>query len=358
MNGVDYASVGDYINHALAEFYKRPQIFATPTFQKYVMVKWLFNKVTLKIKSGNALEWRYMRGHDGEAVATTPFQVLPIDHVDLFSKGSSNWCQNQKRAVWNEIIMKDMSGDAELANYMDSKILNAIWGTLDYLENSPFRVKMNSGDLRTPDGIPFWFPKLGVGVEDTTGGFNGQTAVYADGTTTTTIGNTDRANVSAARTAVGTYNGMNTGALDTLRHLQNITDFTPPSDMEQYIAWSKAVWRLLSGFTVQEQYESLVNAGPDDRNGDANPFVNELTFRGMKWEKVAAMNDLADSPIYGINTSFFFPWRHTDFWMYWTPVGGVQGEPFTHYKDLFCKFNFAAVNEKAAGFCLHRVRAA
>lgn len=362
MNGIPYLSLGDYIDHTLANFYKRPKVHVTMTLQDYTMYNWLFKQVAENIKSGKRLEWRYMRNHSGEAVATSPFQILPTVYRDLWSTGYSNWTQCQKRATWNEMVAGDMGGEAELADEMDKPILDVLWGSMDYLENSPFRVKQNSSDLVTPDGIPFWFPKLAAGYEDTTGSFVGGSsthpAAYADGTTTSTIGGTDRSVVTQARTAVGTYNGVNAGMLDTLRHLQNITNFKVPTDVQQYVAASKAKWRLISGFTAQEQYEALVNAGPDDRNGDANPFAGELTFRGMKWERVAAMNDLADSPIYGINSSQFFPFRHAKFWNYWTKTDSVPGDTQTLYKDLFFKFNFAAVKEKEAGFCLHRVRAA
>ena len=359
MNGIPYATTGtDYYSHALAAFYKKPQVFATPEFQKFVMVNWLFKDMAEKIGSGNKLEWRFIRDLSGESQTTSPFQILPTEHEDFFSNGTSHWCETTERCVWNEKIMGDMKGEAELANYFDSKVLVAITRVMNFLEACPFRVKQNASDLKTPDGIPWWFPKLDVGVEDTTGGFNGDLSTYGDGTTTATIGGTDRSAVPQARTAVGTYNGMNAGAIDTIRHLQNITDYQIPSDIAQYIAWTKAQWKLIMGFTPYEQYNALVNAGPDPRNGDANPFNGELTVCGMKVEKVAAMNNLSDSPIYGINSSMFFPWRHNKFWWNWTPTDNVQGDFYTKFKDVCCKFNFVAVNEKPAGFCLHRVRTA
>lgn len=356
-NGIALTSIGDFADHLLPHFVKKGKFESMRKYQSYKWLDEAFKPNRYRVAGGNSLEWRVSRTTNGSFAHIRPFQVTPVNYVDVFSKGSIRWAHSEIKAVWNEIIAKSFTGESALVDYMMGEYEVAIKALCDGLEESGFKVPTDSSDDRTPHGVPYWFPKLGVGVEDPDGGFNGQTAVYSGGGTTTTIGGTERSTVDYSKTWVATYNSINAAFLDTLRRAQEYTLFEVPQDLKQYVDSTRSKFRLYFPMNRKLDYERLVNAGPDDRNGDANPFKGTLTFRGQPVYGNRYLDDVADEPIYSINFDKFLPFVHSGFWMKWDDAI-KQDDRHTYAKAMDCRYNYALTNEREGGFCIHRPRTA
>mgnify|MGYP000261053223 CR=1 FL=1 len=361
MSGIAYQNIGVFADHLLPNFLERlakKKIETDFTFQSYPMVEWMFRNHTLKLRGGQSLEFRSQRGTSGQAIKMRPYQPIPRNYANRVSKGSAPWGAIAKSAAWNERLANHFTEGEKLTEYMDNQFLDCLKGTLDRLETSTFEVPESSADDMPFMGIPYLLPKLGVGVEDPVGGFNGQTAVLGDASTTTVIQGTDRSIVTQARTFVATHNGVNSAYLDTLRRCQNRTNYKPPRELKQYAETEAGDFRYLTNQLDAEMYESLVNKGPDDRNGDANPFYGVLTYRGMMWMPVPALDGKADSPGYGWNFKKLFPFAHQKYWMKWSEAIREPNDDESYYKRIDCEYQFACINEQQAGWCMHSVRAA
>jgi len=355
--GLPLSSLSDLVNHTLAEFIDKGDFESFYSQGQYNWLEKMFPMNRRKIQGGEAIEWRASRGDNGSFRYIRPFEVTPNNHIDVFTKGRIGWCHAEGKAVWNNIIAKSMTDKYALADYMKGQYEVMMKSVVDGLEASGFNLPENSSDDKTPHGLPYWFPMLGVGVEDPVGGFNGTTAVYGDGSTTTTIGNTDRSTALRAKTWVGTYTGANSAMLDSIRNMQEYTLFKKPQDLEQYAKAIRNNFALFSGTRMRLSYESLVNAGPDDRNGDANPFHGQLTFRGQPWLDVRSLDDVANDPIYHVNFQKFQACVHSAFWAKWDDEI-KQDDRHTYSKARDYRFNYLLLNEQQGGGVIHKKRTA
>ncbi len=354
-----FPNVGVFADHLLPNFLERlkdKKIETDFTFQDYEMTDWGFRQHRLKLRGGQKLEWRMQRGHSGDAQVHRIFQPVPRNIANRITKASAPWYAIVKTAAWNQREADHFKDDStKLIEYMDSPILDCLKGTLDSLEKAWFAVPGSSADDSPIYGIPFLFPMLAAGQEDATGGFNGTTAEYADGDTTTTIQDVNRSNIPLARTWVGTANAVNSAYLETLRRGMKRTGFKAPRDVRGYVDTAMSETRYFTSQADQESYETLVNLGPDNRNGDANPFT-ECTFRGMIWKGLASLDGKAHSPGYGINFKKTFAFSHSDYFMKWSDAIRDPNDDESWYKRLDCEFQFVSINERSGGWCIHRPR--
>lgn len=360
-SGIAPQNIGVVADHLLPLFLERlmgKKIETDFTFQEYPMTDWGFRKHALKSSvNGKEVQWRIQRGTQGDAIKVRPYQPVPRNYQNRTKYGSATWGMIAADASWNELVDEMFTPDEALTQYMDDQFLEAIKSDLDRKEKSWWEVPESSSDDLPFYGVPYWLPMLGSGTEDPLGGFNGQTAVLGDASTTTTIGRTDRSTETSARTWAATHNGVNSAYLKTLRASQEYTSFKAPQGISQYADTSAPDFRHCTSMRDAQDYEELVNRGPDMRNGDANPFYGMLTYRGQPWMKVPALNDKAYSPGYGVNFTKLFPIVFKKRWMKWTEaVREPNGDVHSFFKLLESKFQFVCTNERQAGYVMHTVR--
>lgn len=353
-----FPNVGVFADHLLPNFLERlkgKKIETDFTFQEYEMVDWMFRQHLLKLKGGKSLEWRMQRGHSGDAEKHRIFQPVTRNIDNRITNAKAYWGAVVKTAAWNQREADHFDDDTALIEYMDSPYIDCLKGTLDRLEQIPWEVPESAADDQPFHGLPFLFPMLDEGEIDPVGGFNGTTGVYADGDTTTEILTVNRTNVPLARTWAATHNGVNSAYLDTLRRAMKRTGFKAPRDMKGYVDTAMSEVRYFTNQADQEAYESLVNRGPDNRNGDANPFT-EVLYRGMIWKGLAALDGKAHSPGYGWNFKKTFPFAHKKYWMRWSDSYREPGDDESYYKRLDCELQMVTINERSGGWCMHETR--
>lgn len=354
-----FPNVGVFADHLLPNFLerlKKKKIETDFTFQDYEMVDWMFRQHTLKLRGGESLEWRMQRGHSGEASKHRIFQPVSRNIENRIKKAKARWGAVVKTAAWNEREANHFKNDeTKLIEYMDSPIIDCLKGTLDRVERIPFEVPESAADDQPFFGMPYLFPMCLADVIDPVGGFNGTTAVYADGDTTTTIQEVDRSTIPLARTWCATHTGVNTAYLETLYRAMKRTGFKAPRDLKGYVDTSMTETRYFTNQSDQEAYLHLVNKGPDNRNGDYLPFT-EVTFAGMIWKGLAVLDGKAYSPGYGWNFKKTFPFAHSDYWMKWSQAIREPNDDESFYKRLDCECQMVSINERSGGWCIHETR--
>lgn len=343
MNGVAFTDFGDYINHLLPHFKNRPAFEAAFEQQNYLVVDEWFGRMQYKVQGGNSIEGRVILGHNGSARMVRPMMVTPRNHTDNFKKFSAPWVTCQGMVNYDEQIASGFTSDSELADYMKGQFFVGVQSKLHLLEQQGFAVPDNADDDLNARGVPYWVNFLDEGTEDWTGGFNGKTCIFGDGTTTTSVGGIDKSTEELWRNYAGNYTGtVDQACLDMIERGLIFTDFQPPKDIQQYATTKRPKRRIYSGLTQQAQYQRLRNQGSDPRNGDVRPFgfMGNMTFTGVEWHGMATLENRLHSPIYVLDMPNFFPFVKTGWFMKKSkPMNDVEQHNFyTVFLDT--QFNF------------------
>lgn len=312
MNGVPFSDFGDYINHNLPHFQNRPAFQVAFSQQNYVVVdEWFKDESTYKVQGGNSIEGRVILGSNGSARMVRPMQVTPRNHGDNFKKYTCPWVTAQGMVNYDEQIASGFSTDSELADYMEGQWFVGVQSNLELVEAQAFVTPDNTDDDLNARGVPYWVNFINSGTTDYTGGFNGQTCIFGDATTTTTIGGLDKSTETLWRNWAANYSGIvDAACLDAIELGLQYTDFQPPKDVKQYAGKvTRPNRRIYSSIAGSAQYQRLRNMGNDDRNGDVRPFgfLGQKNFSGVEWCAMATLEGKTYSPIYVLDMPNFQP---------------------------------------------------
>ena len=354
--GVALDNIGDYADHILPYFMHRGEFQFALKKQNYNFTGELCQAARLRAKAGNKVEWRAIYRKSAAAQFIRPFQVTPNPYINVFTKGSAPWVHMETKATFNQIIASDSQSPADLVDYVRGEHFVALEAAVELMEDTGVDVPWNSNDDKAPYGLPYWFPPLDTGTTDYEGAFGGKTATWGDGTTTTTIGGIDRSTYDLARNWAVNHRGhVDMNFCRALRRAMEYTGFKEPADLQEFIRMSAGdSWMFFTPMDFKLQYEDLVNSGPDDRNGDLNPFKgSSLTYRGMRWRSMTALNDSTLQSCFGINLAHFFCVVRRG---WWKRIGRAQQleDRHTFVKGYDWRFQHVCDNPRKGGFHIHK----
>jgi len=354
MPSVSIPSVPDVINHSLAYFHRRGQFEMYVDLQDYVVCdRWLAQD-KMSVQGGNRIEMRIVPNADnGTFRYVGLFDVTDRPYQNSMQKIYADWCLAEAKAVYEARIMERMSGEAELYDYLKEKYARAMVSVCNGLEASAFNTALTSTDTLTPNGVPYWVNFLPTGTTDTTGQFGGTTAIFQDASTTTTIGGLSTATFPKHRNWAFNHTGINMTCIDSLRLAMEKTKFKVPRDVKSYMEQRQRRFAIYTSIDQKCDYERLVNAGPDNRNGDLNPFSGTLTFRGAEWLATPILDGKAYSPIYGIDRNNFKPIVSKKFWFERTEPMNDQDNPHLYTVQWDFEFNYLLENKRDGCFVGH-----
>jgi hypothetical protein len=353
--GIKYANVGDLANHVLPKFHKKRKFEAFVNKQKYRIVDELAAEKKQRIGYGNRLEWRLLTGSTSPAQFIDMFQPTRVDHADLFSSGSAPWRHGETKAVYNNIIAADSKDEAELVNYLWGQYFVAVAAAVDLIEDAAFMQPNDADDTKSALGIPYCLPYLNSGTVSYEGGFLGQTARFADGSSTNTIYGTNRNALPITRSYAINHQGtVDANWVYTALRAATYCDFKEPRDLRAYYQPSASDWRFFTSMDDKLEYDRLCDMTAGSRNRDMLPAgINPNKFiAGMRVMDVPTLNGRAGRPSYGVNLAHFFMFVHSQFWMKWDKA--VQlADRHTFEVAMDFRFNFACDNPRKAGFVMH-----
>lgn len=211
----------------------------------------------------------------------------------------------------------------------------------------------NASDDTAPSGLMELFPPTcdtsGVFTADPVGGWNGVTIVYGDGSVGTTYANIDASPIANERhrSWCASHQGVMDESLALLiKRAQDELNFDPIDDLKGEMPADELVIFLDPEF--KQQYDAIVNRGPDPRNGDLFPS-RKYTLNGTRLVSTTQLRSDPTRSIYGIRKSLVKVVKAKGMWMV-EGEGIVPGAHNVKYMPIDYAWQFANYNRQLAGF--------
>lgn len=324
-------------------------------YQTYPIVDQWFRRVKRRVASGHSISMRVQLTTNGSARHVGLYEVTGNAQVDTMSEISAHWVHAEAKMHWERHELDMNRAPSRLIDLIKERRVAAMMDLADEIEEKAWLTPPTSTSQKFPLGVPYWINFLNSGTTDYNGQFAGYTAVFGDGSTTTSVGGIDgsQATFSKWRNWAANHTGMGMQLIDTLRRAIRRVNFTPPMSVRQLYNGPSSQLRLYSNQDMADEYERMVNAGPDDRNGDLNPFGGLLTFKRIPWIAVAALDAINYNPIYGLNHGHFFPYVLRDWWLKEDEPIRDRAQRHVFTVGIDCSYQFFCNNKRAGGFVIH-----
>lgn len=325
-------------------------------YQTYPICDQWFRRERRKVMAGKSISLRIQLQTNGSARHVLLYEPTPNNQVDLMSSITADWVYLEGKMHYEAHEVDMNRSPAKLVDLVKERRIAAYMDMADEIEERAWDVPIDSSDGRHPLGVPYWINFLDTGTEDYDGSFSGKTAIYQDGSTTTTVGGIDGSlaenekwrNWAANRSTV-----FDMALIDTLRRGLRRVKFRPPVTVRDMYSGPASTLRIYSGQDDADEYERLVNAGPDDRNGDLNPFGGVLTFKRIPWIAIPPLDTATYQPIYVLNHRQFFPYVLRNWWMREDEPIRDRSQRHVYTVGIDCAYQFFCTNRRAGGFVIH-----
>jgi len=307
MNGLSASAALDLVTTTLNEI-PRGDFIQTFRYSSYPVCEMLFGSGKISADSGSIGVERRIRLVENESARGTRLYAsqsyAQVDAMDFFVEP---WVMHEASYVIETSEIARNTGAAQIVNLVKTRRDSCYESVANYFERRGILPPDSATDDLNPKGLLFHVRPLGTNAVDPNGSFGGTTAVYLDGTTTTMVGG--RLDATAPRNSrlrnwAATHNGtIDPQTIRTLRTAVNRTGFKPPRNMKFSggDTTNRSKFAIMWGQPYAEQYADFVNAGPDDRNGNASPFWGDLPFGPVDTVAVPVLDDISYAPIVGIN---------------------------------------------------------
>lgn len=317
-NGILMGSLVDLINNTLPHL-PRGKFSETLERVNHFLVKLIFEELREDVSDGTEYQTRIrLRANETFRWSNLYGGMAP---AKAFVNGiiGSPWAHFLSRGIVFDRREKNVNSGA--AKIVDTLLMerSAEWENIwEQLENA--MISAGRGATASADDPPslrgiFYWLRLCIDssnspIADSEGGFDGVTARFDDGTDTQVYGNGSDSQVDAsdaANSRVRNYNftcpeGFNKTVEDRMALAMESTKFEGLPELKGKSIKASGRQIITVSTARKLAYESYVNAGPDDRDGDARPFHGGLNFRGVPVRKASIYDALTYDPIVGINT--------------------------------------------------------
>jgi hypothetical protein len=283
----------------------------TETFQhqRYAVCEGLFMSDRLPSDGGAVGRQKRIRISSTEnAHGTRLFATGQLSIKDIMQTLNWPWVMHEAGMAYETEEVARNKGSAQIVDLVKTR-RSGMWEDIcNYFERRGMMTPDSSSDDLNPQGLLFHARMLADNAVDTVGGFNGMYAVYQDGTETTTVGGIDAstAKFSRLRNWAWTHDGfVDSTFLRQLRTAINRVNWRPPQMGRFQNPKTAAMnnYRIYWQQSFSEQYQELVNAGPDDRDGNASPYWGDLPYGPVDTVSTPVLDGVANSPVIGIDHS-------------------------------------------------------
>ena len=312
-------------------------------------------------KSGGGTRWemRIRLRENLTAKGVDLFEISPTLRIKVMEKSSAEWTHSDADLIYDAREMQmNVSSQEEVIPWLATQEAAQLESMANWWEENGWLPRISATDTKSLDGVPYWIRTLATGVADPVGGFNGITTYYRSGASSTLYGGIDAslADNNRLRNWVATHGGMTVDLVNQIRTARRRVRFKAPPNMD-----GKGNTNSLAGFNIYmsqdfaDEYERLVNAGPDDRNGDVSPRNSGTTVVGLQYTAVPALDAVSYQPVYGFSSRHLYMVTLKGMWMDKGRPLPVGSNPLIIQQKIFASGNFFCENPRAT-FCLHRQR--
>lgn len=319
----------------------------------------MYNEKRRQIDGGTSIERNVVLDKTGRARYTRLYATEDPSVQNVQQKINVPWCQFRNDMSWDKLeILRNRNSAKGYINLMQSRRNECLWDLVELFESKGWVSPESATDTLNPYGIPYYLNMLDAG--STTGGFNGQTIRYTNGTTGTICAGLDAASESKWRNYADTYAKVDNSLLRKLRKACLQTNFVaPPGVRETGSGGRSASTRLYAGLDEITELQDLADKRDDatmakDLAGRAlaeNEGV--ITFNRIPVVYVPSLNSASYAPIYAVDWEKFIPLVQDGYWMVESEpmMDRLQPSVVTVYIDG-CHQNLC-INRRSAGFVMH-----
>jgi len=301
----------------------------TFAYQRYAVCEGLFQSNRVPVSGGATGRQRRVRlGTEENARGTRLFATGALTVGNVMQTMYEPWVMFEAGMAYEVTEIARNRGAAQIVDLVKTR-RSAMWEDIcNYFERRGMLGPDSSTDDLNPKGLLFHCRMLNTGVSDPSGGFNGTYGIFQDGTSTQTVAGLDSSNTDFGR--LRNWAWTHSGTLDaaTLRQLRvaiNRVNWRPPK-MGKYAGKAKETdykqFRVYWPQTFGEQYQEIVNAGPDDREGNFSPFWGDLPYGPVETVSTPVLDGVANYPIIGVDHGFTKVYASAGRWM-------VENDPLT-----------------------------
>jgi hypothetical protein len=361
--GVTIDNLGDLLNVTLPVL---PRTYSETMRQTdYPLVRLFFTQFKRSFSGGKFYEKRVRARARSTFSFVNMYESTPALQQDLMIVQGTRWIHWQEKMPFDEREVDINSNPAQIIELMAERRSGSYESIMNGLEDDLANVRQNAGDSKHLDGLAWWFRTLAINAENPEGGFDGVTAYFRDGSSTTihTTGyDADRANVNNARLRnfVGTYSGQaDKPFFDLLRRAITRTNFGTlvQFEGEKPAASTPSGMFILADHDMNDQIVERINKGPDDQMGDLERFT-EAKFAGVRFVRVPTLSDYAYRPVYGVKRSKTMGIVLKNRWMREMKALNSQATPETWVVPIVGTCNLTCDDVRSGGFVLHTKRTA
>lgn len=359
MAGIAPEAITDLIRSTLPSLPVRGEFESAMSRQTYSFLDQVFKKNRRRRQSGTNVSLRVQLTQSGQARMVQLYEATPNEVQDNLSEIKVPWAFAERKVHWDRKEFEMNKGPAEIVDLLRSRRVDSCRDLVDLLEDQCWGVPSNANDSKNTRGVPYWINFLNAGVTSFNPIFAGQTVRYDDGSTGTVVGGIDKADATLSnwRNLAASYTNFNASTLEQLRKMIRRMDFKIPAEVSgKLVGVGAPMFGIYSDLDLADQYESMVNAGPDDRKGDLSPFNGLLAFKKIPWHATATLDGRAEAPIYLLDHSRFFPVVQE--WMRESDPLRDRSQVDVWTVAMTCWYQVICSNVRAGGGVLHKPIAA
>ena len=327
----------------------------------------IFNSDNIKKQGGTSITGKAMLSPSGNARWVEYYEKDQLGQGESFHEFTMPWKRFTTNWSWDELeILQNHSDPEGFIDLAKAKEMQAMWDLAKLFEAS-FWVAPTSSSSKEIRGLPYFIRMLDA--DSTTGGFEGKTIRFQDGTTSTECAGIDANVYSQWANWADVYTAVNEDFVKRIRIAFMKSNFRAPMGATQFEVRKAAKRRVYTGFTVKNDLFSYLDAKDDVHQSKetlGRMVVSEGTDMLINGHDVIEIDslDTVTDPQYGVTTpyplycvdfSHFYPIVYSNYWMKTTgPIHGgtIQHTVWTMFKDGAC--NCWSDSPRQAGFVLHK----
>lgn len=281
----------------------------TMALPEYALYRTFFQNAKESSSGGKSHRQRVRLRMSNTFQFVRPYQITANNKVNVMETAQAYWRMTEFKRMYDVREDDFNGGPEEIIDHVDV-MESAMWEDgIDGLDAALCRCPENSSDDLSFNGLPYCLSAVDSGTEDPDGGFNGQTVVYADGSTGTTIFNIDAslASNSRWRNFCGTYRRMDIGFMRLLRAAITRTNFKMLPQLKGKSFKSDGSWMLMSGQATADSIEELMGANDPSGNDPMKVTTGTGRLRGLQIERVPRFDtEGLEDDVFGVYTKHIF----------------------------------------------------
>lgn len=357
--GVSIDNLGDLLNTTLP-FFPKSKFTETQKYTDYPLTRMLFAEGKQTVQAGKWHETRVRYRSKSTAEMTRLYGTMSRQIVDTMLTLTTPWRYYQDSTDYDEreVDINGPGATQTIVDLMQTRESATEEGIANLLEEQACQAPSTSSDDGDLYGVLYWARPLATSTTDTTGGFNGQTPLFRDGTQTGNTAGQDASTAANARLRnwAATHSGeMTPETLKTIRRAMTGTGFKTLDGLTGKTAKSGGERAILMDHAYADQFEDMVNKGPDDLGGKLIRFTDP-SIRSVKIVRTPVFASVSYAPIVGIYTKHLYGIVLKDNWMKRSKAINSREQPFVWTVPIQGVCNIVCDNMREGVWIVHAVR--